>query len=138
MTQTQTTEREVTAWEIAAFAAPAAPLLALSLPTIIFIPPYFASHLGIPLYVVSAIFLGVRVADIVIDPANGSPYAHWSDLGFTPAPTSPLLERTFRRQPPGVALAPSDRWGGLLSSSGLLPIGSVPMGSRLMVVGRPA
>jgi len=71
VTQTEKTKREVTAWEIAAFAAPAAPLLALSLPTIIFIPPYFASHLGIPLYAVSAIFLGVRIADIIIDPTLG-------------------------------------------------------------------
>ncbi len=58
-------------WEIAAFAAPAAPLLALSLPTIIFLPPYFASHLGIPLAVVSAIFLGARVFDLLIDPMIG-------------------------------------------------------------------
>ncbi len=72
MTQTSTRERKVSAWEIAAFAAPAAPLLALSLPTIIFIPPYFASHLGIPLAWVSAIFLGVRIADIVIDPTLGN------------------------------------------------------------------
>jgi glycoside/pentoside/hexuronide:cation symporter, GPH family len=58
-------------WEIAAFAAPAAPLLALSLPTIIFLPPYFASHLGIPLTAVSAIFLGARVFDLLIDPWMG-------------------------------------------------------------------
>jgi glycoside/pentoside/hexuronide:cation symporter, GPH family len=58
-------------WEIAAFAAPAAPLLALSLPTIIFLPPYFASHLGIPLAAVSAIFLGARVFDLLIDPWMG-------------------------------------------------------------------
>jgi GPH family glycoside/pentoside/hexuronide:cation symporter len=57
--------------EIAAFAAPAAPLLALSLPTIIFLPPYFASHLGIPLAAVSAIFLGARVFDLLIDPWMG-------------------------------------------------------------------
>ncbi len=71
MTQTQGSARKVSAWEIAAFAAPAAPLLALSLPTIIFIPPYFASHLGIPLYAVSAIFFGVRILDIIIDPTLG-------------------------------------------------------------------
>ncbi|WP_395644940.1 MFS transporter [Terricaulis sp.] len=65
-------ERKVSGWDIAAFAAPAAPLLALSLPTIIFIPPYFASHLGIPLVTVSAIFFCVRLADIVIDPSIGS------------------------------------------------------------------
>ncbi len=63
--------RKISAWEVAAFAAPAAPLLALSLPPIIFLPPYFASHLGLPLYAVSAIFLGVRIADIVIDPSLG-------------------------------------------------------------------
>jgi Na+/melibiose symporter-like transporter len=58
--------------EIAAFAAPAGPLLALSLPPILFLPPHFATHLGLPLYAVSAIFLGVRIADIVIDPSVGN------------------------------------------------------------------
>lgn len=69
---TQTAGRKVSTWEVMAFAAPAAPLLALSLPTIIFIPPYFASHLGIPLYAVSAIFFFVRIADIIIDPSIGN------------------------------------------------------------------
>lgn len=71
MTQTSPAARKVSTWEIVAFASPAGPLLALSLPVIIFIPPYFASHLGIPLIAVSAIFLGVRLADIVIDPSLG-------------------------------------------------------------------
>lgn len=72
MTQANATDRKVSNWEIAAFAGPAAPLLALSLPTIIFLPPYFASHLGIPLAVVSAIFLGARVFDLLIDPMVGN------------------------------------------------------------------
>lgn len=72
MAQTEKSERKVSGWDIAAFAAPAAPLLALSLPTIIFIPPYFASHLGIPLVTVSLIFFCVRLADIVIDPSIGN------------------------------------------------------------------
>lgn len=72
MAETQKNDRKISAWDIAAFAAPAAPLLALSLPTIIFIPPYFASHLGIPLVTVSAIFFCVRLADIIIDPSLGS------------------------------------------------------------------
>lgn len=71
MSQSGAQGRKVSAWEIVAFAAPAAPLLALSLPTIIFIPPYFASHLGLPLVTVSAIFFCVRIADIVIDPTIG-------------------------------------------------------------------
>lgn len=72
MANPPTSRRKISNWEIAAFGAPAAPLLALSLPTIIFIPPYFASHLGVPLFWVSAIFLGVRIADIIIDPTLGN------------------------------------------------------------------
>ncbi len=71
MTDTPPATRKVSNWEVAAFAAPAGPLLALSLPSIIFLPPYFASHLGIPLWAVSAIFLGARLLDILIDPAIG-------------------------------------------------------------------
>jgi len=62
---------KVSGWEIAAFAAPAAPLLALSLPVIIFLPPHFAEHLGLPLWAVTAIFLGARVFDLLIDPWIG-------------------------------------------------------------------
>ena len=57
---------------LAAFALPAAPLLALTLPTIIFLPHYFATHIGLSLGFVSAIFLGARVLDIVLDPLLGS------------------------------------------------------------------
>ena len=35
-------ERKVTWWEFAAFAAPAAPLTAMTLPSVIFLPPHFA------------------------------------------------------------------------------------------------
>jgi len=71
VTQTSPAARKVSNWEVAAFAAPAGPLLALSLPVIIFLPPYFASHLGVPLWAVTAIFLGARLFDIIIDPAIG-------------------------------------------------------------------
>lgn len=63
--------KPVSTLELAAFAAPAAPLLALALPTIIFLPPYYAAHLGLPLAAVSAIFLLARVLDIVLDPFIG-------------------------------------------------------------------
>ena len=72
MSQPSPAARKVSNWEVAAFAAPAGPLLALSLPSIIFLPPYFASHLGVPLWAVSAIFLGARLLDIVIDPGIGT------------------------------------------------------------------
>ncbi|MBI3438113.1 MAG: MFS transporter [Proteobacteria bacterium] len=65
-------ERKVTWWELAAFAAPSAPLTAMTLPSTIFLPPYFATHLGIPLSIVSAIFIGVRMLDIIVDPGIGN------------------------------------------------------------------
>jgi glycoside/pentoside/hexuronide:cation symporter, GPH family len=98
-------------WEVAAFAAPAAPLLALSLPTIIFLPPYFASHLGIPLAVVSAIFLGARVFDLLIDPMVGSIQDRTEHafgrrriwLAATCAPLMFAIWWVFLGLPPGVA-----------------------------------
>lgn len=71
MTGSSPAARKISNWEVAAFAAPAGPLLALSLPVIIFLPPYFASHLGVPLWAVTAIFLGARLFDIIIDPGLG-------------------------------------------------------------------
>jgi Na+/melibiose symporter-like transporter len=68
----QKDQTKVSALELIAFAAPAAPLLALSLPVIIFLPPHFAEHLGLPLWAVSAIFLGARLFDLIIDPALGT------------------------------------------------------------------
>jgi Na+/melibiose symporter-like transporter len=58
-------------WELAAFAAPSAPLLALSLPSLIFLAPHYNEYLGLGLSTVSAIFLVARFADIVIDPMIG-------------------------------------------------------------------
>ena len=66
--------------EIAAFALPAAPLLALTLPTVMFLPPHFNEHLGLPLWVVSAIFFGARVFDLALDPLIGS----WQDRTESP------------------------------------------------------
>ncbi len=113
MAQTKPGERKVSVWEIAAFAAPAGPLLALSLPTIIFIPPYFASHLGIPLVTVSAIFFCVRLADIIIDPSIGNiqdrtehPWGRrrfW--LSVSCAPLMALIWLVFIGLWPGVPIA---------------------------------
>jgi glycoside/pentoside/hexuronide:cation symporter, GPH family len=58
-------------WEMAAFAAPSAPLLALSLPSLIFLGPYFNEHLGLSLSAIFALFLLARIADIVVDPMIG-------------------------------------------------------------------
>lgn len=59
-------------FELFLFAIPHAPLGALALPPIVFLPPYYASQLGIPLEVVSSLFLAARAFDIVLDPFIGS------------------------------------------------------------------
>jgi len=95
VTEKRNTDQSVPVWEIAAFAAPAAPLLALSLPSIIFLPPHFAEHLGLPLWVVTAVFLGARVFDIIIDPVLGGiqdrTESSWGRRRFWLAATCPVL-----------------------------------------------
>lgn len=57
--------------ELAAFASPSTPLLALSLPSLIFLAPHYNEHLGLSLTTVSAIFLAARLLDIFVDPMIG-------------------------------------------------------------------
>ena len=59
-------------WRMAAFAAPSMPLLALSLPSLIFLAPHFNTYLGLSLTTVSLIFLSARLLDIFVDPMIGS------------------------------------------------------------------
>lgn len=113
MTETSPAERKVPNWQVAAFAAPAAPLLALSLPSIIFLPPYFASHLGVPLWAVTAIFLGARVFDLLIDPALGGLQDRTETsfgrrrlwLSIACAPLMVMIWIVFLGLPPGVSIA---------------------------------
>lgn len=56
---------------LAAFASPGAPLLALSVPPIVFLPPYYTQYLGLDAGTVGAIFLLARVFDLVINPTIG-------------------------------------------------------------------
>src|SRR5262249_1318668 len=65
-------EHKITWWRLAAFAAPAAPLNAMTLPSVIFLPPHFATYVGVPFEIVSLLFGSVRMLDIVIDPGIGN------------------------------------------------------------------
>ena len=58
-------------WRLAAFAIPGAPLLALSVPPIVFLPPYYVGHLQIDEAAVGALFLAARFLDLVINPTIG-------------------------------------------------------------------
>ncbi len=56
---------------LAAFAASCLPYAALGLPVYVTLPEFYASHVGVDLAVVGLVFLVIRMADIVIDPALG-------------------------------------------------------------------
>jgi len=58
-------------FELFFFSLPQAPLLALSLALIVFLPPHFATHLDMPLEQVSALFLAARLLDLGLGPALG-------------------------------------------------------------------
>jgi glycoside/pentoside/hexuronide:cation symporter, GPH family len=53
------------------FSLPQAPLLALSLALIVFLPPHFATELAMPLAQVSALFFAVRLIDVLAGPFLG-------------------------------------------------------------------
>jgi Na+/melibiose symporter-like transporter len=57
---------------LAAFAAPAGPLLALSLAPLIFLAPFYARTLDIPYETAFLAFFAARIFDIVIDPFLGA------------------------------------------------------------------
>lgn len=70
-------------------------------------------------------------ADIVIDPAEGSAFDHWEELGFEPRTLSPLLEREFAELPPGANIFECTGASGMFSQI----ISSVPPHSHIVVAG---
>lgn len=56
---------------LAAFSAACLPYAALGLPVYVTLPEFYASHVGVDLAVVGLVFLIIRMADIVVDPALG-------------------------------------------------------------------
>ena len=58
-------------WRMAAFSSPAIPLAALILPITVYLPDYYATHLGVDLGVLAVVFMSVRLFDLWADPALG-------------------------------------------------------------------
>lgn len=56
---------------LAAFAAASLPAASLQLPLTVYLPNYYASHLGLNLALVGATFSAVRLIDILFDPVIG-------------------------------------------------------------------
>jgi len=59
------------AWRLAAFGAPALPLAALTIPLMVYLPPYYAAEMGLGLGVVGTIFMFTRLWDMLTDPLMG-------------------------------------------------------------------
>lgn len=57
---------------LAALAAPAVPMAALTLPLVTFVPEHYANALGMNLAVVGLVFMAVRLLDIAFDPLIGA------------------------------------------------------------------
>jgi 2-desacetyl-2-hydroxyethyl bacteriochlorophyllide A dehydrogenase len=70
-------------------------------------------------------------ADVVLDPATDSPYERWGDLGHEPAVMSPLLERDFRGQPPGLNIFECTGAAGVLAQI----VKSAPAHAHIIIVG---
>lgn len=62
---------ELRGWRLAAFSSPAIPLAALLLPVTVYLPDYYATHLGVDLAVLAFVFMAVRLFDLWSDPALG-------------------------------------------------------------------
>jgi len=58
-------------WRLAAYCSPAIPLAALLLPITVYLPDYYATHLGVDLGVLAFVFMAVRLFDLWFDPALG-------------------------------------------------------------------
>jgi len=57
---------------LTAFAFPAAPLMALTLPATVFLPPFYTEVVGLSAGVVGVIFMMARMFDILVDPMIGA------------------------------------------------------------------
>lgn len=64
--------RRVSNGLLAIFSGPAVPLAALALPLVVYLPPFYANHVGISLGMVGLIFSVVRLFDIGFDPLLGA------------------------------------------------------------------
>ena len=56
---------------LAAFTGPCLPFAALGLPLVVHLPAYYAENVGLPLGVVGAVFMLVKLIDIPLDPILG-------------------------------------------------------------------
>ena len=59
-------------WKLAAYAAPALPIAALATPLSIYLPPFYATEMGLGLTAVGTILMAARLWDLITDPLMGT------------------------------------------------------------------
>ncbi|BFM14682.1 MFS transporter [Maricurvus nonylphenolicus] len=93
---------------MAALSVPGIPMYALMMPLVIFIPPYYAEHMGLGMAAVGTIFTLGRLFDVISDPFAGAlmektrvyiPKQGWIMLGALPL--SLAVWKIFFASPPG-------------------------------------
>ena len=116
------TDADPSTGRLAAYALPALPLAALTLPLYILVPTFYAETLGLPLAAVGAAFLFVRLFDAVNDPLVG-----WAADRFRPrfgrrrtlfllaVPVTALAALQLFWPPPDAGTGWIAFWGALLS-----------------------
>ena len=102
---------------LAAFSAACLPYAALGLPVYVTLPEFYASHVGVDMRLVGIVFLVIRLADIVVDPALGmiidrthsqfGRYRLWMGMA---APALMLAVGMLFMAPPGAGLAYLALW----------------------------
>jgi 2-desacetyl-2-hydroxyethyl bacteriochlorophyllide A dehydrogenase len=70
-------------------------------------------------------------ADVVVDPADHSPYERWTQLGAAPLPSSPLLEASVGPRPPAPVVFECVGVPGILQQV----IDGAPLHAHVVVVG---
>ena len=64
-------KKNVTRWQIGAYALPSIPMSALGLPIVVYLPPFYGHDMGLGLTVAGTIFMLARFWDVFTDPVLG-------------------------------------------------------------------
>jgi len=64
-------KKSLSRWTISAFSLPAAPIAAMGLPIVVYLPPFYANEMGLGLALVGYIFMITRFWDVFTDPVLG-------------------------------------------------------------------
>ena len=64
-------KRRLESWRLLAFAGPSLPISAMGLPIGVYLPPFYASQMGLGLAAVGTVFMLARFWDVITDPMMG-------------------------------------------------------------------